>query len=59
MMSLGAFKWDYCVFICVQENLKDRPMMAKVVSYLNSLILMELPLPQEASFMNNDMNQTW
>ena len=41
--------------LCVQENPNDRPIMAEVVLYLNSLSLTELPLPQEAVFMHNDV----
>ncbi|XP_027360883.1 putative receptor-like protein kinase At4g00960 [Abrus precatorius] len=35
--------------LCVQENPDDRPNMAKIVSYLSSL-LVELPLPHEPAF---------
>ncbi|KAK7308808.1 hypothetical protein RJT34_05057 [Clitoria ternatea] len=44
-----AIKCIQIGLLCVQENPDDRPSMAKVVSYLSSL-LVELPLPREPAF---------
>lgn len=35
--------------LCVQDNPENRPTMARIVSYLSTL-LAELPLPQEPAF---------
>ncbi|KAK6229113.1 hypothetical protein SCA6_018064 [Theobroma cacao] len=43
-------------FLCVQESAKDRPIMSRVVSMLNSEIV-DLPTPTQPAFIGGQINQ--
>ncbi|WRX29277.1 S-locus glycoprotein domain - like 10 [Theobroma cacao] len=43
-------------FLCVQESAKDRPIMSRVVSMLNSEIV-DLPTPTQPAFIGGQINE--